>query len=70
MIKDFVHSPRHLQALLLHDHVEEAQRHADLIDEYVRPATFRNAIGARLIRIGERLIESPTSELGQSKKAA
>ena len=70
MLKDFVHSPKHIQHVLLHDHVNDAQRHAELLDEPRPPGRMRNALGARLIRIGERLVESPTSELGQSNKAA
>ena len=69
MLKDFVHSARHLQHVRLHDHVDRAAREAWLL-EHSPGRGLRSALGEKLIRIGERLIESPNSELGQSKKAA
>lgn len=68
MIKDFTHHASDYHKMYLQRGQNQA-RHDALLRE-AKDRRIRAAIGQRLIAIGERLVETPSSELGALDRAA
>ncbi|MEA1903497.1 MAG: hypothetical protein U9N56_08235 [Actinomycetota bacterium] len=69
MHREIVHSTKYIHDLRMHDIAGTARVDADRRDAKTA-RRLRNSIGHRLIAIGERLVETPSSELGNLDRAA
>ena len=66
---ELIHSTKYIQDLRDHEIASQLRIERDRRD--ARAAmTLRDVIGQRLIAIGERLVETPSSELGLLDRAA
>ncbi len=66
---EFVHSTKYIQDLRNHEIVSQLEIERDRNDARLAQR-LRDKIGHRLIAIGERLVEKPSSELGLLDRAA
>ena len=66
---EFVHSTKYIQDLRNHEITDQLRIEQDRHDARLA-RSLRGMIGHRLIAIGERLVERPSSELGLLDRAA
>ena len=66
---EFIHSTKYIQDLRNHEIADQLRIEQDRHDARLA-RRLRDVIGQRLIAIGERLVEKPSSELGLLDRAA